>query len=60
MHHLITARDEICGCADVVSLHLRLSPETHHYLGAEHLARMKSAIRVNTARGAIVDEAALG
>ena len=46
--------------SDVVSLHLRLSPDTHHFLDAARLAMMKpSAILVNTARGAIVDEAAL-
>lgn len=55
-----TTLDEIYRCADVVSVHLRLSPETHHFIGAEQLARMKStAILINTARGAIVDEAAL-
>ncbi|HXA51479.1 MAG TPA: NAD(P)-dependent oxidoreductase, partial [Candidatus Acidoferrum sp.] len=55
-----TSLDEIYRCADVVSLHLRLSPEMHHFLGAEQLARMKStAILINTARGAIVDESAL-
>jgi D-3-phosphoglycerate dehydrogenase len=46
--------------SDVVSLHLRLSDKTKGFLGREQLARMKpSAIFVNTARGAIVDEAAL-
>jgi phosphoglycerate dehydrogenase-like enzyme len=55
-----TAIDDIYRSADVVSLHLRLSPETHHFIGAKQLARMKpSAILINTARGAIVDEAAL-
>jgi D-3-phosphoglycerate dehydrogenase len=55
-----TTLDEIYGRADVVSLHLRLSPETRRFIGADQLARMKpTAILVNTARGAIVDEAAL-
>ncbi len=46
--------------SDVVSLHLRLSPETRGFLGANEFAMMKrGAIFINTARGPIVDEAAL-
>jgi phosphoglycerate dehydrogenase-like enzyme len=46
--------------SDVVSLHVRLSPETQGMLGVREFGRMKpGAILVNTARGAIVDEAAL-
>jgi D-3-phosphoglycerate dehydrogenase len=52
--------DRLLSESDVVSLHLRLSEKTRQFLGPEQLARMKpSAIFVNTARGAIVDEAAL-
>ena len=44
----------------MVSLHLRLSPASAGFLGAAQFTRMKpSAILINTARGAIVDEAAL-
>jgi lactate dehydrogenase-like 2-hydroxyacid dehydrogenase len=46
--------------ADFVSLHSPASAETHHLLNAERLALMKpTAFLINTARGDIVDEAAL-
>lgn len=51
---------EALGLADVVSLHVPLTPETHHLIGADELAAMKEeAILVNTSRGPVVDEAAL-
>ena len=52
--------DELLAEADFVSIHTGLSPGTRHLIGAERLARMKpTAVLVNTARGPIVDEAAL-
>jgi len=52
--------DELLGGADVVSLHLPGGSETSHLIGAAELAAMKpSAILVNTARGTLVDGAAL-
>ena len=52
--------DELLSVSDVVSLHCPYGPATHHLIGAEQLAAMQdSAYLVNTARGPIVDEAAL-
>ncbi len=46
--------------ADFVSLHVPLSGETRHLIGAEELSRMKpTAYLINTARGPVVDEVAL-
>jgi D-3-phosphoglycerate dehydrogenase len=52
--------EELLRTSDVVSLHLRLSEQTRGFLGRPQFALMKrTAIFVNTARGPIVDEAAL-
>jgi phosphoglycerate dehydrogenase-like enzyme len=52
--------DEVLETADIVSLHLPLTADTQHLIDAAALARMKpGAILVNTARGGLVDEAAL-
>ncbi len=52
--------DTVLARADILSLHLALTPETDGFLGAKELAQVKSgAILVNTARGALVDENAL-
>lgn len=46
--------------SDVVSIHLPLTPETRHLLSADRLALLKpTAVIINTARGAVIDEAAL-
>jgi glyoxylate reductase len=52
--------DRLLATSDVVSLHLPLSPDTHHLIDQPALARMKrTAFLVNTTRGAVVDESAL-
>jgi D-3-phosphoglycerate dehydrogenase len=52
--------DTLLARADVVSLNLALNDETHGIIDAKHIARMKpGVILINTARGALVDEAAL-
>jgi D-3-phosphoglycerate dehydrogenase len=52
--------EELLEGADVVSLHAALTPESHHLIGTATLARMRpTAYLVNTARGGLVDAAAL-
>jgi D-3-phosphoglycerate dehydrogenase / 2-oxoglutarate reductase len=52
--------DTLLRESDIVSLHLRLSADTQGYLGRDRLALMKpTAFLVNTARGGLVDKAAL-
>lgn len=52
--------DQLIAAADIVSLHTPLTPQTRHMIGKQQLERMKpSAILINTARGALVDNEAL-
>ena len=53
-------RDELLAQADFVVVMAPYSPATHHLVGAAEIARMKpTAILVNSARGGVVDDAAL-
>jgi D-3-phosphoglycerate dehydrogenase len=59
-HIVLTELDDLLRRADVVSVHCPLTDETRHLLDEARLSRMKpTAYLVNTARGHIVDEAAL-
>ena len=52
--------DTLLSASDFISIHTPYSGETHHFIGEHELAKMKpSAIFINTARGAVVDEEAL-
>lgn len=52
--------DSLLEQSDFVSIHLPLTPETRHLIDADKLTRMKpTAVLINTARGAVIDENAL-
>lgn len=54
------ALDSLLRNADIVSLHVNLTPETHHLISNRELGLMKpSAWILNTARGPVIDQAAL-
>ena len=54
------SKDELLARSDFLTLHVPLVPETHHYIGADELGRMKpTAILINASRGPVVDEKAL-
>jgi glyoxylate reductase len=52
--------DDLLAEADLISIHVALTPDTRHLFGAEQFAKMKpTAVIVNTSRGPVIDEAAL-
>ena len=54
------SKDDLLRQSDFVSLHMPLTPETEKYIGSRELELMQPhAILINTARGKVVDEAAL-
>ena len=55
-----TPLDELLGVADIISLHCPYSPKTHHLINAENIRHIKrGALLINTARGGLIDPAAL-
>jgi len=61
LHVRLLSIDQLLRAADVVTLHVALTDQTHHLIDATRLKLMKpTAVLINTARGELVDEAALG
>ena len=57
---VLVGKSDLMSDADVISVHMVLSPRTRGLIGAEDIARMKQgAILINTSRGPLIDEAAL-
>ncbi len=57
----LVSLEDLLGTSDIVSLHVPLSAQTRHLINASRLALMRpSAVLVNTSRGGVVDQAALG
>ncbi|KAK1705677.1 D-isomer specific 2-hydroxyacid dehydrogenase [Colletotrichum lupini] len=52
--------DELLSTSDIISVHVPLSASTTHLIGAAEIAKMKpGVVLINTARGAVIDEAAM-
>ncbi|KAK0104505.1 hypothetical protein ONS95_004793 [Cadophora gregata] len=52
--------DELLATSDIISVHVPLNAHTRHLVGAKEIAKMKDGVViVNTARGAVIDEAAM-
>lgn len=52
--------DNLLAQSDIISLHLPLNAKTKHLIGAKEIEKMKDGVViVNTARGAVIDEAAM-
>jgi D-3-phosphoglycerate dehydrogenase len=57
----LVSLDDLCARADYISLHLPSLPSTKHLFNAERFLKCKKGVRiVNTARGELIDESALG
>ena len=56
----LVSLDELLRESDFISLHVPLTPETKHLIGADEISKMKkTAILINTSRGPVIDEEAL-
>jgi D-3-phosphoglycerate dehydrogenase len=56
----LVSMDDLCARADYLSLHMPATPQTRHTFNAERLAKCKRGLKlINTARGELIDEAAL-
>ncbi len=54
------SKEELLKQADIITLHVPYSPETHHLIGKQELEKMKpTAILINASRGGVVDDEAL-
>lgn len=62
IEHLVEYVDDlgdIVSRADIITLHMPLTPDTYHIVNAESIARLKQGVMiVNTSRGALIDTAA--
>lgn len=60
MGYKYVSLDELLASSDVTTLHVPYNPKTHHLIGHHNIRKIKrGAILINTARGALVDTAAL-
>ncbi len=56
----LVSMDDLCARADYLSLHMPATPQTRHTFNAERLGKCKKGLKlINTARGELIDEAAL-
>ena len=52
--------DELLSSSDIITLHLPLTPETHHIINMENIGKIKNgAILINTARGGLIETQAI-
>ena len=60
IYNCVPSVNELCRRADIISIHVPLTDKTYKMIGSEQIALMKkTAVVINTARGAVVDERAL-
>jgi len=56
----VVGLDDLFRSSDYITLHVPMTPETAHMVGAQRLGQMKkNAFLINTSRGGVIDEAAL-